>query len=158
MFAHIYPYLPAAALTILLLYACYTDIRYRRVEDIVNATILIIGLIVSTDKVASIIGAVAGFISLFIAAIFLGFQLGGGDMKLIIALGAWFGVPVLEVFLLSFIICVFMVIKLVEKYGKEEIREYKFPYVIPITIAALIIYFTKYSVLNNLVPFICFPV
>ena len=90
-------------LVLLLVILAYADLRYGFLPDVFTASVAVIGLMVNgltdigfTDPISAVIGAVAGYFSLFATAfvfrIFTGKEgLGGGDPKLFGAIGAVVG-------------------------------------------------------------------
>ena len=93
--------LPALALTWSLLALSFIDAEHQLLPDVITLPILWLGLLLSvfrvfTDSTASILGAVAGYLSLWLV-----YQLfkwltgregmGHGDFKLLALLGAWLG-------------------------------------------------------------------
>jgi len=92
------PLVAAIVLSALLLAVCVTDLRERRIPDLLNALIFLSGLaatwILRRDVAAALIGAAAGY--LVIAALNLAFRrlrgrdgIGMGDAKFLAGLGAW---------------------------------------------------------------------
>ena len=93
--------LPALALTWSLLALSFIDAEHQLLPDVITLPMLWLGLLLSvfrvfTDSTASILGAVAGYLSLWLV-----YQLfkwltgregmGHGDFKLLALLGAWLG-------------------------------------------------------------------
>lgn len=85
------------------LYLFYTDIRYNKLRNIITLPLLLSGLIVSGiygGLEDSLQGMGVGFIITFIPWTLQG--IGGGDVKLSAALGAWFGtMGILQIILLG---------------------------------------------------------
>jgi leader peptidase (prepilin peptidase)/N-methyltransferase len=73
----------------LLIYAAYTDIKRREIDDWVSISIIITSLI-GTDS--SLSGAVITALPFFISAFFKSGSIGGGDIKLMFACGAVLGI------------------------------------------------------------------
>lgn len=72
---------------IFLLIATYTDIKDRKIKNYTTYPMFLIGLYFADNLLVSIgIGALLGLIILFLP----GFSVGMGDVKLMIACGAWF--------------------------------------------------------------------
>jgi len=104
--------LGALLLTWSLITLTFIDIDHQLLPDSITLPLLWLGIIfnlftVYTDLTSSVIGAIAGYLSLWL--VFHGFKLvtgkegmGYGDFKLLAALGAWFGWLILpSVILLS---------------------------------------------------------
>lgn len=86
----------AAALLVLLSIACVLDIRKRRIPNSVVATMLVLGVLVTTalnpvfpGLFRALAGAVVGLI-IWLPGWFLR-MMGAGDVKLFAAAGAWLG-------------------------------------------------------------------
>lgn len=100
----------ALPLTWALIALCGIDFKHQLLPDVITLPLLWAGLVLSltglfTDPRSSIIGAAAGYLSLW--SVFHGFRLltgkegmGFGDFKLLAALGAWFGWQMLPQILL----------------------------------------------------------
>jgi leader peptidase (prepilin peptidase)/N-methyltransferase len=73
----------------LLIYAAYTDIKRREIDDWVCVSVLIVSLI---GTGGSFWGAVITALPFFIPALIKGGSIGGGDVKLMFACGAVLGV------------------------------------------------------------------
>jgi leader peptidase (prepilin peptidase)/N-methyltransferase len=76
-------------LAALLIYAAYTDIKRREVDDWVSISIIIVSLI---GTGGSFWGAVLTALPFFIPALLKSGSIGGGDIKLMFACGAVLGV------------------------------------------------------------------
>ena len=102
--------LAALGLTALLIALTFIDIDHQLLRDDLTFLLLWAGLFASlfnvfTDPVSSIIGALAGYLSLWL--VYHGFRLltgkegmGYGDFKLLAALGAWIGWQMLPLIIL----------------------------------------------------------
>jgi len=102
--------LAAMGLTALLIALTFIDIDHQLLPDDLTFLLLWAGLFLSlfnvfTDPVSSIIGALAGYLSLWL--VYHGFRLltgkegmGYGDFKLLAALGAWIGWQMLPLIIL----------------------------------------------------------
>ena len=86
----------AAALLILLIVACVSDIRARRIPNKLVATVLVLGVLVSaaSDPVMPGLLTALGGVSVGLVVWLPGWLLrmmGAGDVKLFAAAGAWLG-------------------------------------------------------------------
>lgn len=90
-----------AICAVALLIGTYTDLKTREVPDIVNYCLIFTGFgvamiysVVKTDWFV-LLGSIAGFFAMFViaCAMFYTGQWGGGDSKMLMALGALIGIP-----------------------------------------------------------------
>lgn len=109
---HLLPFVP---LTAMLFWAAVEDLRTRRIRNWLTFSLLLSGLAQSftagrtVSPGASALGLLVGF-SLPLL-LFLINALGGGDVKLLAALGAWIGpVPVLAVFAIEAVLGMVLVL------------------------------------------------
>jgi leader peptidase (prepilin peptidase)/N-methyltransferase len=122
--------LGALLLTWSLITLTFIDIDHQLLPDSITLPLLWIGIIfnlftVYTDLTSSVIGAIAGYLSLWL--VFHGFKLatgkegmGYGDFKLLAALGAWFGWLILpSIILLSSLVGAIVGISLIV-FGQHQ--------------------------------------
>lgn len=90
----------------ILLYIIVIDLKYMIIPDKLNLSLVILGIIMliySSNKYYYIIGAMIGFLVFLIIAV-LTDAMGGGDIKLMTALGLIFGIKgVMFITIFSFI-------------------------------------------------------
>jgi prepilin peptidase CpaA len=98
--------LPIAVVLVAVLTAAVADLRAFRISNLLTLPLLLSGLlyhctIAGTDGLlSSLLGMLFGFAPLFLFYLMGG--MGGGDVKLMAAVGAWLGVPlILYVFVVS---------------------------------------------------------
>jgi leader peptidase (prepilin peptidase)/N-methyltransferase len=122
--------LGALLLTWSLITLTFIDIDHQLLPDSITLPLLWLGIIfnlftVYTDLTSSVIGAIAGYLSLWL--VFHGFKLatgkegmGYGDFKLLAALGAWFGWLILpSIILLSSLVGAIVGISLIV-FGQHQ--------------------------------------
>lgn len=140
--------LTTAFLGAILIWASYVDFRIKEIPDAVH-----IGLIVCA-VVGSLLGIHVLDLKLAWAGLFVGAGLlvlisligpmGGGDIKLMGALGMWFGpVQIITVLLLSFIVGSVIACGYAIKYCK---RRLEIPFGPAIAVAAVTVWLTGFSV------------
>ncbi len=107
--------LSAAPLVVLLIWAAIEDVRARRIANWLSFSLLIAGIVSAAmgtggvSLAASIGGALAGFAIPFV--LFAIGALGGGDVKLLAAVGAWVGpLGAIEVFAASAVVGLIIVL------------------------------------------------
>ena len=135
-------------LTLLSVYVIYEDFKSQIIPDFVH--MLLIGFAVICmikgqwlDIKTASIGLLLGSGLMLLVA--LCGPIGGGDIKLMGALGTWFGTSIIEVFLLSFIIGFFFAIPY---FIKNKNFEQKIPFGPSIAIAAIILWVSNISLFN----------
>ncbi|WP_018232371.1 prepilin peptidase [Thioalkalivibrio thiocyanodenitrificans] len=130
----------ALLLTWALLALSVIDLRTTLLPDAITLPVLWLGLILNlggmfTDTTSSLIGAVAGYLSLWL--LYHGFRLltgkegmGFGDFKLFALIGAWLGWQILPlVILLSSLVGAVVGITLIVVYGRDRAQPIPFgPY------------------------------
>jgi prepilin peptidase CpaA len=88
-------YVTAAVLIPFVLVASYVDYAQRKVPNIINGTLLLLGISAQMiwfggwGLLNAALGVVAGFVPLFLVWMMRG--MGAGDVKLMAAIGAWMG-------------------------------------------------------------------
>ncbi|MGB4412146.1 MAG: A24 family peptidase [Atribacterales bacterium] len=120
-----------------------TDFKYKIIPNTANLILLVYGLIISyPDLVTPIKGIATGLILVLLVSL-LG-PIGGGDIKLMTVLGAWFGLQIIDVFLLSYIVGLGFAIVYYVKYRdfKHEV-----PFGPSIMLATLTVYMTDVSLI-----------
>lgn len=141
----------AAFLLILALaWATYTDFKEQIILDTVHVVLIIyvfIDLFTGTGALfPTVQEAVLGFViggSLMYVFYFFG-GAGFGDVKLMAALGTWFGFLIVDVFLVAFIAALPIAFVYILK---NKTTKMKVPFGPAISIAAIIVWITKLSVL-----------
>jgi len=89
---------------IYLIIASYSDFKTREVPDILSFTFIALGIMFNLARtiifwdISYIAFSIAGSIALIILSLilFYGGQWGGGDAKLLIGIGAWYGITLFE--------------------------------------------------------------
>jgi len=114
-----------APLLVLLVVACGTDLRARRIPNWLTFTTVLAGLLQSFTAIhtvgpyGSVLGLLSGFGLTFV--LFALGALGGGDVKLMAGVGAWIGpMPTVAVFSVTALIG--MVIVLVQALWQGRLR------------------------------------
>lgn len=137
--------MPLIFLIILSLWVIYEDFRTQTIPDFVHIYLIgfaifyiIIGQWIDIKTVC--IGLLLGGGLMFLVA--LCGPTGGGDIKLMGALGTWFGTQIIEVFLLSFIIGLAITIPYLIK--NKNLKQ-KIPFGPAIVISALILWISNES-------------
>lgn len=121
----------------------YTDFKKKIIPDMAHVLLIIFALTAGyPDIKQSIAGMITGF-TLMLAVSFLG-PTGGGDIKLMGSLGAWFGLQIIDVFLVSYI---FGSIIAAGFYLKYRNKRQEIPFGPAIALSAFVIYCTDYPVL-----------
>ena len=131
-------------LVILLIYVIIIDLKTKTIPDIVHP-VLIAGALIfrPVDFKEILLGTALGFVLMYAVSLFG--PMGGGDIKLMGSVGAWFGLRVADVFLTSFIIGLFFALFY---YLKTRDRRHEVPFGPSIAAAAAILYFSGLSLLN----------
>ena len=121
----------------------YSDFKEQIIPNVANILLLLYGIIIHYPDLATPLKGVAAGVALMLLVSIAG-PIGGGDIKLMSVLGAWFGLQIIDVFLLSYIVGLgFAVIYyLKHKNFKQEI-----PFGPSIVLAAIIIYTTDISLI-----------
>lgn len=128
----------------------YSDFKEQIIPDSANLLLLVYGFFISyPDLLASFKGVVAGLVLMLLVSL-IG-PIGGGDVKLMAVLGAWFGLQIIDVFLLSYIIGLGFAIVYYLKYRsfKQEI-----PFGPSIMLAAIVIYTTNISLIYESIEYL----
>jgi prepilin peptidase CpaA len=130
-----------AAASILLLIACYDDVRHRRIHDWLPIVVVLLALLkwLAAGQVAPAISAAAaaGFVFAFSALLFCQGWVGGGDVKLAGATVFLLGAPkALPLLLLTAIIGGIMAIGVLCSLRQSGVRP-ALPYGVAIASAAI---------------------
>ena len=121
----------------------YFDFKEKIILDSANILLLLYGFFIFyPDITTPIKGLVIGVVLMLLVS--LAGPIGGGDVKLMGALGAWFGAQIIDVFLLSYIVGLIFAVAYYIKYRtmKQEV-----PFGPSIALAAVIIYIGKISLI-----------
>lgn len=123
----------------------YTDLKEKIIPDMANLLLLLYGFFISyPDIKKSFLGILLGLALMLLVS--LAGPIGGGDVKLMAALGSWFGLRIIDVFLLSYIIGLGFALIYYLKYRnfKQEV-----PFAPSIVLSAILIYTTKISLIHE---------
>lgn len=135
--------LEAVYLSGILCWITYTDFKERIIPDTAHFLLIIYALTINFPNIKqNLIGITIG--TGFMLLVSLIGPMGGGDIKLMGSLGAWFGFQIIDVFFLSYIVGAVIAGIYYLKYRntRQEI-----PFGPSIALSALIIYFTNYPIL-----------
>lgn len=128
----------------------YTDFKEQIIPDSANLLLLVYGFFMSYPDLLTPFKGVAAGLTLMLLVSIAG-PIGGGDVKLMTAFGAWFGLQIIDVFLLSYIIGLGFALVYYLKYRnfKQEI-----PFGPSIVLAALIIYIADVSLIYESIKYL----
>lgn len=126
----------------------YVDLKTKTIPDTAHIILILyaIGLSITgrgLDFKSLILGLVIG------AGLMVGFslmgQMGFGDVKLMASLGTWFGMQIIDVFFLSFIVGLIFV---VFYYTKHRQRKMQIPFGPSIALAACMLWFGNFTLMG----------
>lgn len=123
-------------LAVLAIWIMISDFKDKIIPDMANFILLISGILLSLPDIITPVKGIGVGLGLMLLVSLLG-PIGGGDVKLMAALGAWFGLQIIDVFLLSYIIGLGFAIAYYVKYRNFK---HEVPFGPSIMLAALIIY------------------
>lgn len=133
---------------ILMLWVIYQDFKDMTIPDAVHVGLLTNAFLfnVLTDEMP-VRTACYGFLigGVFLMILFLFGGMGLGDVKLMAALGTWFGLAIINVILLSFIVGLIFALAF---YIKTKNRKAQVPFGPSIATAAMIIWFSGISLIG----------
>lgn len=112
-------------LTIICTIALITDIKKNKIYNWLTLPTLVLGLCFSLGSWAHFFQSMAGIVSglILLGWIFALGHMGGGDVKLLMALGAWLGFrPIIEIVILSIVIG--GVLAVIQLFIKKELLNF----------------------------------